>query len=221
MSAKNSRVEFRLGSVFPPGSAVSRFLVRLAIIRNDLILTQRRTQSDYEKGDQDEGVSMHLLYVTVSHFREAAKVLKEELEDPAVQSFVATLTKETRDRLGRIEASFTPWKGSFVEATLKPIRDAVFHYPEAEEVEAALRELHKSGASIDLGEGRHIDIRYSFADELLVRIVAGHLGSSTEELEASLQRVATLTLDYVYFVSEATVTYFKRLNRTAFDTTGL
>jgi len=206
-----------MGKIFPSESPVARFLVRACIIRNDLVLAQEATGREYAREDEHRpGVPIYHLFVASAHYREAAKVIHEELEHPAVAKFVESLSPQTQQRLKRLTQSFTPWPGSFVETRLKPLRDTVFHYPTAEDVERALREIRESETGIDFRGGTYLDTRYTFADDVLMGITQEHIGADEAEIEATLTELATLIQEYVYFVHEAVTTYLDRFNEGLF-----
>ena len=211
------RLRFQLGKAFPPESDVSRFLARICQIRNDLVLVQELAGLEYGRGEGHRpGVPIYLLLMGASHYREAAKILEEESESSGVRAFLDSLDPTTSARFENLEKSYSPWSGSFVEQRLKPLRDSTFHYPDAQAVRAALHQARGIDTGIDHGEGSYLETRYTFADDLLVNIVEGHMGVDQSEVEQTMEEVATLIQEFIYFVHGAVAAYLDRLNESLF-----
>ena len=112
------RVCFRFDDVFPPGDAVSQFLVGLCMAVNDVTLSIKNDATLSEQGTAGE--RNYSLYLMCAYYREAAKFLHLWLEDEQVAAFLEDLSADDRQRLAKLRKSFTPWNGSFVQNSVKP-----------------------------------------------------------------------------------------------------
>ena len=90
------RVSFRIGDVFPPGDAVSQFLIGLCMAVNDVALLVRRLEQIHDTPEGQSGESAYYLYLTCAYYREAAKFLQHRLEDAEVASFLPSLPTYVR-----------------------------------------------------------------------------------------------------------------------------
>lgn len=211
-------VGFEIGRAFPANSPVARFVTRLAVVTNDLMLTQENTGLEYERpGGGREGVPLYYLFTAGSHFREAVKLLDQDLKNPEVSAFVAGLPADPQARLSRLRSSYEPWKSSFVESRLKPLRDQTFHYPSDGDVTEALERAAPLRSGMDLGSGTYLETRYDFADQIITTLAAAALGESIDELQKTLERFAELMMDYVYFSHAVVTHYLKSLPRELLD----
>ena len=208
------QVSFRVGDVFPADDVVSPFLVGLCMAVNDLMWLFRRPETN------DEGESNYRLYLTCAYYREAAKLLGEGLKQAEVSAFLEDLSPEGRAHLEVVRESFDPWKGSFAERALKPVRDIVFHYPRCSEMRALLRDLSASNSHTKMGAGTYVENRYGFADDLLARYVSETWGGSVSELSAAMERVVELALGLTYFAHEAVALRLRQVDSRALDVTG-
>lgn len=193
------RVRFRFDDVFPPGDAVSQFLVGLCMAVNDVKLSIKNDAMSPEQ--VTEGESNYSLYLMCAYYREAAKFLHDWLEHEQVAKFLEDLSPEDRQRLETLKASFTPWSGSFVENFVKPVRDVVFHYTtiSASTLRACLERAANRKVDIEMGKGTYRESRYGFADEILATCIAEMWGDSESRLKIVIERVAELALNLVYF----------------------
>ena len=207
------QVSFRIGDVFPADDVVSPFLVGLCMAADDLMWLTRQ----HETGDAGE--STYRLYLTCAYYREAAKFLGEGLKQAEVSAFLKDLSPECRARLGVLKKSFDPWKGSFAERALKPVRDIVFHYPRCSEIRALLKGLSGSNSRIGMGTGTYQDNRYGFADDVRAKYVSETWGGSVSELSATMERVGKLVLALTYFAHGAVALRLRQVDSRALDVT--
>ena len=197
------RMCFRFADVFPPEDAVSQFLVGLCMAVNDVTLSIKNDVALSEHGTAGEG--NYSLYLMCAYYREAAKFLHLWLEDEQVAAFLEDLSPDHHKRLAKLRKSFTPWNGSFVQDSVKPVRDVVFHYTtiSPSTLRTCLERASDRRVDIELGAGTYRDSRYSFADEILATYIHEAWGASESQLNAIVERVADLVLDLVYFTHAA------------------
>lgn len=206
-----------MGDVFPADCTIARFLTRLCVVTNDLILNlENSSREQQRKGRERQGVSLYYLYTSCSHFREAVKVLDEDLSTPEVKAFVAELDSAAHTHLQSLLSSFTPWQGSFVETRLKPLRDLTFHYLPRSDVEESLRQSSGLVTSIDLGTGTYADTRYAFADQVITTVAAVAFGRDEHQMEESLDTFAGHVRSYVFFTHKAVAHYLHKCPKSVF-----
>jgi hypothetical protein len=213
-------ISFRIGEVFAPSDPIARFVTGVCLIANDLTTLVEQIRNESSRCPKERsGVSLHLLYTLAARYREAAKFVQKGLEDTAVRRFVGQLSSEASENLSKIEASFTPWKGSFVEDKLKPLRDSVFHYPKWDEAELEqwLDDAAEIQSGIEIGRGRYRDIRFDYADEVASRPALRIWGATHAELGEVMQRLAQLTVAITYFASAAASSHVRASPRHAWN----
>ena len=206
------KIQFRIGTVFPPGNPVARFVCGVAIAMNDLTLTNEHAASEFARTDGGRnGISLHNLYRLCAHYREAAKFLDDALDDPRVSGFVGTLSTEAQADLAVLQASYSPWHGSFVESKLKPVRDAVFHYMDwtKSDLTDAMATAANVDSGIELGRGTYAENRYEFADEIVRAHAAKPWGSTEKEITRVLRQLTELVLAFTRFGHVAVTAYLK------------
>lgn len=123
--AQNVRHEwrFRIGDVLPADNPLARFVVAVAAMLNDSILSNAlfvRSERPYERS--------YFFSLSTSHLYEAAETFYRAQRDWAeVREFVAALEAERSEEFERLAALARPdagWPGS----RLKEIRNSFFHY---------------------------------------------------------------------------------------------
>ena len=145
---------------------------------NDLVLANASLNDAFEaagKGASPEG--LYFFRLAASHYREACKLLDAGQKDADVAAFIGGLPKEAQDLFEKVKRSFTPFKGSFVEGKLKPVRNAVFHYGDLAEgeIQGALEELKENESLVSVEAATLRGLRMVWADEVALRLAFGHL----------------------------------------------
>lgn len=193
------KVYFRFDDVFPAEDTVSQFLVGLCMAINDVTLSIKHQGALLEQGT--EGESSYSLYLMCAYYREAAKFLHAWLKNEQVSAFLEDLSPEDHGRLDRLRRSFTPWSGSFVEKSVKPVRDVVFHYTtiSSSKLRTCIERASDRRVDIEMGSGTYQESRYGFADEILATFIREAWGNSEAHLKDVIGQVARLALDLVYF----------------------
>lgn len=207
------RLRFKMGEAFPADSVVARWIALLSVLLNDLILANERLVDALDRsGSRPSVEGIYFFRLACSHFREAAKFLDNGHQQPQVKAFIEGLTSDAQRDYDIVRSTFAPWQGSFVEATVRAIRDTFFHYPPLDsiEFETALRELAGGETEVLLGGTRTGDIRAVFADEVGVRLAFGHLGEGINLKEAIARLWKTITA-LLRFTRAALLTYLSKL----------
>jgi hypothetical protein len=196
--AQNIRYEwrFRIGDVLPADNPLARFIVAVAAMLNDTILSNSmfvRAQRPYERS--------YFFSLSTSHLYEAAETFYRAQRDWAeVRNFVAGLDAERYEEFERVAALARPdagWPGS----RLKEIRNSFFHYVRLDRAAAQAGRLSLADgmAAAEDVEGLLViepggplsGIRAGFADDIGVSA----LTASMEDGE--LERLAAELADYV------------------------
>jgi hypothetical protein len=208
----------RIGAAFPRTSELSKFIIGVAMIRNDLMQSNAALAQHLEdSGNQDlEPESFFHFYLSCAQFREAAKFLGESLRVAEILQFTHTLPVVARQHLQAVQSSFEPWNGSFVQRVVKPLRDKMFHYPTpaSPEWEGVLTELDQIESGVRVGpHRRQRDLRYLFADELRAGLMFGMLQSDERKKEVSrnLGDLSGLIASYITFADAALLEYINQL----------
>jgi hypothetical protein len=217
------RIEFQIGTVLPASDSVARFVCGLAMAVNDLTLTNEQTSREVARTDTNRpGISLHHMYRLCAHYREAAKFLSDALADPRIAAFAHALPKEAVADLAALEASCTPWVGSFVETKLKPVRDVVFHYIDwsKPDLADAMAVAHDAESGIDIGSGSYAESRYGFADEVVRAAATKSWGSTEQEIASVLRELTGLVLALTRFGHAAVTAYLESRPRSVFRLSG-
>jgi hypothetical protein len=128
MSSEMQWCRFRIGDVFPAGSALAKWIAGLTLIANDILQAHAAMQREF-KGGPESPEGLFYFWLTCAQFREAAKVLADGIEDPEIAAFIDTLEADDQQMLQLVKPAFEPFAGSFFATIAKPLRDQFFHYP--------------------------------------------------------------------------------------------
>ena len=196
-------IRFLIGEILPAADPVARFLTGLCLITNDLTFIANGGQNG--AASDRAPLSLRHLHLMSAHLREATKYLHDALQDESARAFLSGLSDEGRQRLTRVESSFTPWQGSFVQSRLKPLRDAVFHYLESgpEQLGALLAAAKGIESGVDLGAGTYYETDYAFGHEVVNQYLLRSWGTDSDVLEETMLRVTDLFLDFAFLTHEA------------------
>jgi len=206
-------LRFKMGEAFPADSVLGKWMVLLSVLLNDLILANEHLVEALDRsGSSPSPEGVYFFRLTCSHFREAAKFLDCAHRQPQVKAFLEVLNSDARRDHDFVRSTFSPWQGSFVETTVKPIRDTFFHYPALGSIElkAALCELAMRETEVLLKGTRIHDVRAVFADEVGVRLALGHLGDDAN-IRVAIDRLTEVTTALLRFMDAALTEYFSRL----------
>jgi hypothetical protein len=215
-AGKRRFLSVEIGKVFPAGSPVARFIVRLCLAANDLNAVNKRSREEVMQSGEGGNCGRYFFYLACAHYREAIKSIENDLRKPEVVKFVGKLDKDSQATLAKLQTAFTPWKGSFVETQLVPLRNSVFHYfsdPEGDaELALALAEASSKESRINLSpENLLLNTRFDFADEVMAVLAGRALGGKDREkgLEEVLSRLPDLMVSYISFAHAALVYYLE------------
>lgn len=126
-------IEFIFKNVFDPDDVLSRFILKLAMARNDLFQNHKTLQTAVDI-PFNQGESFYFFRMGISHLREAYKLIHLFSDDPSVKTFIKSLGPENEKLYKEILRLNNEFKqpDSVLSNTLKPIRDHSFHYYDSE-----------------------------------------------------------------------------------------
>jgi len=192
---------FKLKKMFNPDNKLTSWILKLSMIRNDMFYVHR-SLIDYLDGTKKaaSGEFIYFFRLAASHYREAAKYISSGKNKPEIQAFINELSEETIMDYNQIIKSCTPWKSSFVNQIVKPIRDNFFHY-DIENFEEDYLELEDIFSRIILTGKSRKEIDLVFADELSINLIFGN--KSLHEIKQILSELSSYMSSLISFVDEA------------------
>jgi hypothetical protein len=202
VSVPPMRIEFRFGEVLPADDPLARWVVKLAMIHNDLVFANRNLLAA-----DDQTIEWFYWYrYAIAHYHEAMNTLAEEHEIAEVAAFVGALSQETRalhDAALEIHAE--------VEAASSRIRnETTFHYPSAQTrrvLTTVLEELADEAGSVESESGKVRDSRAVFADEVVARLFYRAIGGD-DDAERITARLAEGEKNLMQFINHALDEFF-------------
>jgi hypothetical protein len=209
-------MRFKIGTVFPADSILARWVAGLTMIANDLV----QINIHYLDKSQEERVdntpeSLFLFYLTCSLYREAAKFLDESKHHEDIHTFIKQMPIEAQERWGNIKSSFDPWPDSFVCNDVKPVRDALFHYPSPSDSRwvEVLGDLGSHVGGVRIRGNRAADVRGVFADDLRTAMLTSHLHGQALDLAGFIQRMSLCATQLMLFAHESMAEYLNSIPR--------
>jgi len=200
-----------IGEVFPADRPVSRFLLSIAMARNDIEHAMWKAGEANEAGRPEFDYWVRLV---MGHFVEAADALQQwRSRCPEVNKFIDGLPSNGKAELKRVAGTLQKVGPKAVNHA----RNHTFHYPapsdQYDSDAEVVRVLSASAEEpIELAEveGRPGRVRYVFADKLALMIAMGK--HSTEDREAHWTQVTTLQAGAAAFVNFVGVAIEKALD---------
>jgi hypothetical protein len=197
---------------FPADKSLSRFMVSMAMARNDIEHAMLKAAEANEAGRPEFAYWVRLV---MGHFLEAADALQQWRNcSTEVRDFLKTLPPEGQTALKEIGKTLTKVGKNAVSHA----RNHTFHYPipsaKYESDAELIRVLDAMGDEpVLLGEieGRPQRVRYVFADQVALMVAMGK--HSTEDREAYHEQVSDLEAGAAQFVNFALVAIEKHLGR--------
>ncbi|RKP55395.1 hypothetical protein D7Z26_09390 [Cohnella endophytica] len=191
---------FKLKKLFSPDNKLSSWILKLTLIRNDLFYVHR-SLIDYLDCTKKakSGEFIYYFRLAASHYREAAKYISRGKNKPEIQAFIQELSDNTINNYKLIIESCTPWKSSFVNQIVKPIRDNFFHY-DIESFEEDYNQLEDFFTRIISTGNTRKETELIFADELSINLIFGN--KSRQDIEKILSELSTYMSALISFVDE-------------------
>ena len=195
---------------FPADQPLSRFLVTMAMARNDIEHAMWKAAEANQAGRPELDYWVRLV---MGHFLEAANALQQWRNcSTEVREFLKTLPSEGKTALREVGKTLA----KVGEQAVSHARNHTFHYPTPTakyESDAELtRVLNAMGEKpVTLGEveGHPGRVRHVFADQVALMVAMGK--HSTEEREAYHAQVVDLQAGAAQFVNFALVAIEKHL----------
>jgi hypothetical protein len=197
-------IELDFGDQITADNPVDIWLCGLAASANDL-LTAMKSYDHLHKTkptDADDegrviGERVYFFRLSGAHAHEALSYIalkfhpkeflaKESSKEP-IRRFVNSLSEASRDRYGRLLCFIEPID-SFDELFLSQIRHSTFHYlPNILQRAIRLKAGQKEKSCIRIGEeGLLKDIRYEFADEVMVQAMEVKIRQKHDSLDTKM-----------------------------------
>jgi hypothetical protein len=149
--------------VFPPVDPVARFIVAMAIAKNDIRFVLRHAGAAVDQDAPEQG---YLIRLATSHFYEAERALRAWSGDPAVKRFLDGLPDDAKQARKTVFSTVGKLGGG---AALERLRNHTLHYPYPnhygtdEDLQKALRAL--ATEEVTLVTGVVQGVRFGFADD--------------------------------------------------------
>ena len=205
-------MELLMRDTFPADEPLSRFLVSMAMARNDIEHAMWKAAKANKDGRPEFD---YWVRVVMGHFLEAADALEQwRNRSPEVRDFLKRLSPDGRAALKEVAKTLSRVGKNAVEHA----RNHTFHYPDpscAYESDAELVRVLNGMADEPLTFGTvtgHPErVRYVFADQAALMIAMGK--HSTEDLSAYRAQVRDLQAGAAQFVNFALVAIAKHLGQ--------
>jgi hypothetical protein len=189
-----------MGEAFPANKPLSRFVVSMAMARNDIEHAMWKAAEANEAGRPEFDYWVRLV---MGHFLEASDALEQWRRcSTEVREFLRTLRPEGRTALKQVGGTLQKVGKKAVDHA----RNHTFHYPmpseryesdaELSRVLPALADEPVELAEVESRPGR---VRYVFADKVALMVAMGK--HSTEDQEAYRAQVVDLQAGAVAFVN--------------------
>jgi hypothetical protein len=201
------RIEFNFGEVLPTDDPLALWVVRLAMIHNDLVFANKALMD----AAADPSQSFERLFwwrYSIAAYHEAMTLFSEEKGVSEVSAFVAELSEEARDLHDEAVGIFQE-----VVASSSHVRnESTFHYPGGQSkkaLQAALQDLAESEGLIDGGESTKVkDSRFVFADEVVGKLFYRAVGGTDEAMQKIVERIAQGEKALMQFINHAMDQFF-------------
>jgi hypothetical protein len=191
---------FKMKSMFDPKDELAQWILKIAMSRNDFLYVHNRLLELNDNGSNHSGESLYFFRLACSHYREAVYFLSKYKNKRNVLRFLSRMDKEFIEDYETLIDSCEPWKGSFVERVMLPIRNNLFHYStdNFDEIYSEFEDFFSR--VIITGKTRsHIDL--VFADELAIKLSLGEI--EQEEFKELLTYISRLFVSFIRFTDHA------------------
>jgi hypothetical protein len=194
-----------IGEVFPPDDPVARFMVAMAMARNDV---RNAVIEAGKAADRDEQELLQYWFrVSVAHFSEAEQALRHWRQAvPQVRGFIDKMAPEALDQLRSVARNVQ----LIGPGVLSHSRDRTFHYPYPtgryptdQELIDALEGLGDHEVTLVVeGDGLH---RMAFGDRVALTLALGKYDE--DRLDQQIQLARDGSIAFINFVTVAWKTY--------------
>jgi len=200
-----------VGEVFPADKPLSRFLVSMAMARNDI---EHAMWKAGEANEADRSDFQYWVRLVMGHFIEAADALEQWRScSTEVREFLDALRPEGKEALKKVGGTLNRVGKKAVDHA----RNHTFHYPTPSdryesdaELIRALGGLADDPIELEEIEGRPGRVRYVFADKAALMVAMGK--HSTADREAYWAQVTDLQAGAAAFVNFVGVAMEKALD---------
>jgi hypothetical protein len=207
-------IRFKIGDAFPAESPLARWLAACAMALNDLILVNRWLLPKLEGQVPAEGYeNVYLAKVAGSHLFEVATFLERSDHIEEVRQFVDGLDAEAQEAYRALKEIGKGGSGEFARQ-LARARHHSFHYsellPQVEDHEKLKRAMEGHAETIGeiRDEGKTIEFRAAFADEIAVELIAP---GDTVDLREFVRQISEHIALYLKFAFAALPSYVNSL----------
>ncbi|MFH1852564.1 MAG: hypothetical protein ABIA75_09485 [Candidatus Neomarinimicrobiota bacterium] len=207
-------INFPFKYAFPSNKILSNWISTLALITNDLILSNRNLIDEFDKHPQKGTPEVsYYLWLTCAHYREAAKYYSKTLKHPEISSFIESLPLSTENQLNQMKNDFEPWDESLLKTIVKPIRDIFIHYPTLDskdwvnvwgKLDEQFGELHQKGSALG-------DSRWIFADDIRINLIDQRIKETGYTTEKAISLIGNAVVNMIKFSQTVIIEYFYRL----------
>ncbi len=211
---KRRWLNFAYSSVFPHDEPLSAWISILALMTNELIIVNRNIVNQFTVIRSNGTAEVpYYLWLACSHYREAAKFLGQSMKTPKIEQFIQSLPDSIQQTYSEVKATYEPYKGSFVDLAVKPIRDSFFHY---NEITSPLwtplwRELEDERGEFSMKGGGLDFTRWEFAENIRINMIQKSLEESGFSIEQVIESLGTATVNMVAFGQNVVTEYFSRV----------
>jgi hypothetical protein len=181
----------RIGEVLPADDDVARWVLVLALARNDLALTRTQLVEAFGK----DRTALHWSRLLAGHLCEVAHFLRRDSNRPVIRDFARGLP----DKPKRVYRELL--RPDFLKVRLEGDRNRVFHYPSTDlgaedkggpALRDALATVHDLEAALVVKwgkDGKAEDMRFDFADQVAVQFAMADFGTTKAEQKKSIVAV--------------------------------
>ncbi|CAM3525118.1 hypothetical protein PALU110988_27295 [Paenibacillus lupini] len=210
--------EFLLEDMFDLNKSLSRFIIKLAMARNDVLYVHKHLLKLTEQQPNNYvSESFYFFKLGISHLREAYMLLDAFKNDNTVKSFIEQTGPENQEMYSRIKEVNKNYNSNIVGKLIKPIRHNTFHYyktgKDFKEFDMSfmqeLLKLKGLETGIRFTGEKVADAEYTFADEISFNLqFKTYDGSFNDnEMKRILGDLSELMTDFLSF-SDYTVAYY-------------
>ena len=200
------RIEFEFGKVLPAEDPVAQWIVKLAMIHNDLVFANNSLRAANE-----QSVEWFYWYrYAIAHYHEAMNLLAEEQSIEEIATFVASLSESAR----KLHDAALEIHKDVAGPTSRVRNETTFHYPGEQTkktLTAALKNVADHTAVVESGDSNKVkDTRFSYADDVVATLFYRAMGADDAEMAKITARIAEGEKNLMQFINHAQDEFFIR-----------